>query len=119
MPKEVPLTTKTPENILQALRYILSKYEFTTENYPKLKKSITPKDKKIFAINHSLMHMNKATGKIAGELEKNDHGGDIDFSALQEATVKMFINVLVLANEIGIDGKRLCKFVPKYMKSEG
>ena len=96
--------------------YINSKYIFNQENYPKI--PAEEPARKAFIVNHSLQHMCKSTGKIAAEVETFDHGGQMNNENLKEATVKMFINTLKLASELGINTWDLMNAVPDYMKSK-
>jgi hypothetical protein len=61
--------------------------------------------------------MMKSTGKIAAEAEAADHGGEMDQESLKTATTKMLVNVLKLAEELGISGEEVTANVPKVMAS--
>lgn len=91
------------------------RYAFTPEQYPALKEA-TPEARKAFAVSHSMYHMAKSVGKLASECEAADHGSEMDEVALRRATVKMLINVLKLAEELGMDADDLIREVPQCMK---
>lgn len=104
-----------PANLHEIMHYIGERYTFTAEHYPALKNA-TPEERRAFAVNHSVYHMAKSVGKLASECEAADHGGEMDEAALRRATVKMLINALKLAEEIGMDADDLAREVPQCMK---
>ena len=74
-----------------------------------------------FVVNHSHLHMSKSLGKIATELEIGDHLGYFPHQSepvVREATIKMFINTLKLAQELGMTAEDLMSAVPEVMKSK-
>lgn len=75
-------------------------------------------DKKAFALSHSVHHMQKSVGKLAAECERYDHGGKLDDAAIKEGVVKMFINSVKLAEEMGINAEELAASVPTFMASK-
>lgn len=101
----------------KVMTYITERYRFNDETYPGFSK-LTMEEKRRFAINHSILHMNKSIGKLAAEVESLDHGGGMDEEALRVATVKMFVNTLVLAERLGMDDEQLAGAVPGVMKSK-
>ena len=104
---------------LQALMDLIgSKYVFSKENYPKLNDS-NPETKMMFAILHSKNHMDKSIGVIAGVCEEYDHKGQRTHQGItivEEATVKMFINTLKLAEELGFSAEQLFERVERFYK---
>ncbi len=82
------------------------KYTFTNEHYPHVDLS-TPEKVRVFAIAHSLLHMNKSLGRIATEREALDHGGTMDDEKLRITTAKMLVNTLKLAEELGMSSEDL------------
>ncbi len=105
-------------NLQQIMDFIESKYVFSEENYPSLK-GWSEAQRQAFAITHSVLHMNKSVGRIAGECESYDHGGDGPNNAIvREATVKMLINTLKLAEELGMTAEDLAKAIPVVMRSK-
>jgi|SRR3989344_3293169 len=102
----------------ELMDFIGSRYRFSEENYPALAGQ-SDGQKEVFAINHSILHMNKSIGVLAGECEAYDHGrvwpkGDV----VKEATVKMLINSLKLAEEIGMTAEEIFETIPRTMKSK-
>ena len=81
-------------------------YPFDAAHYPELKGADVRKTLE-FAVEHSLMHSIKSLGTIAAESERADHGGQMDHGNLYKATAKMVINVLNLANAIGVSAEEL------------
>lgn len=67
-------------------------------------------------MKHILLHMNKSIAKISTELELFDHGDKMDIEVINTATVKMIINSLKLADEIGLNAKDLSKKIPEIME---
>ncbi len=102
------------------MEFINSKYVFNEENYPNMK-GMDAAQQAMFVLNHSVLHMQKSIGKIAEVCENYDHSGKInetDGAKVEEATVKMLINTLKLAHELGLNGEGLAERVPKFMKSK-
>lgn len=62
--------------------------------------------------------MIKSIGRLAGECEQHDHGEQLDDRALKEGVVKIFINTLKLAEELGISAGELVDSVPLLMASK-
>ena len=100
--------------------FINERYTFTEEHYPAMK-GMDEEQKKMFAINHGVLHMMKSIGKIAAECEAYDHG---DFTPVEQRTelpvalAKMLVNVLSLAHTLNITPEQLYEMVPAVMKSE-
>jgi hypothetical protein len=78
----------------------------------------TDDEKWVFVISHSLLHMQKSSGVLARNLEAHDHGGTIDDQAVRLSTIKMFINTLKLAEELGMSADDLCKAVHEFYKAK-
>ena len=99
------------------MRFITMRYRFVPEAYPSL--GCLPASHKLpFAVNHSVLHMAKSLCKMASECESFDHGGPISEGVLKEATVKMLINTLKLADELGMSPDDFCQLIPELMKSK-
>lgn len=97
---------------------IAKKYVFKKENYPNMDDS-SVETVRAFAINHSVLHMQKTLGKIADVCEVYDHTGKQSLDGLNtvgSATVKMFINTLKLAEEIGISAEQLIAEVDTFFE---
>jgi hypothetical protein len=100
----------------EVMAYINNRYRFTENEYPALRGGVSPDDIAAFAANHTLLHFLKAIGTVAAVCEAHDHGAPLDLIALQAATVKMFINTLKLASELGMSDEELVAAVPTLMK---
>lgn len=102
---------------IQALMdFVGQRYVFSAEHYPNI-----PTDAKrnlAFAVTHSHLHMSKSLGRIATECERYDHGLEPDYELVKEATVKMLINTLKLAQELGMNADELTEAIPSLMKSK-
>jgi len=108
------------KNLQELMNLIGSKYVFNKENYPKLDES-SPETKMMFAIQHSKNHMDKSIGVIAGVCEEYDHKGNRthqNIIKVEEATVKMFINTLKLAEELGFSADQLFERVEESFKEK-
>ena len=104
-------------DLQELMDLINARYVFNDANYPALEKA-SVMEKMIFSIDHSVKHMNKAIGAICAETESYDHGGAFSTESIKTATVKMLINTLKLAEELGMTAKYLAEEVPKIMKSK-
>ncbi len=94
---------------------IAEKYTFTAEHYPDLAAK-SKQEVFLFAVRHNVLHMGKSLGKISAFSEDTDHGEGGDRAHLEEATVKMLINTLRLAELQGLTAKKLVELVPKMMR---
>lgn len=103
-------------DLLSLMHFIGDRYTFTEEHYPGYDQ-LSDEQKLLFAVRHSALHMMKSVGKIAGEAEAADHGGQMDEESLKVATTKMLVNVLKLAEELDMSGDELASRVPKVMAS--
>jgi hypothetical protein len=106
------------KNLQELMNLIGSKYVFNKENYPKLNDS-SPETKMMFAISHTAFHMQKSLGKIAEVCEEYDHKDNRthqDITKIEEATVKMFINTLKLAEELEFSADDLFERVEQFYK---
>ena len=84
-------------------------YPFDDATYPQL--PVDEADRMHFAVAHSLLHMQKAHGTIATELEAYDHGEPFDVAKIHEATCKQLVNVLKLAAVLGITPAQLADYI--------
>lgn len=105
------------DSLRTLMEFIGARYQFTPENYPEME-GMSEEQKKAFAVSHSAHHMMKSLGRIATECESYDHGSRMNGPALREATVKMLINTLKLAEELGMTPEELANAVPDLMKSK-
>ncbi len=101
----------SPLDLDATIKHISDRYSFTSDRYPLIAR-LSPQERKAFAVSHSVHHMIKSIGKLSGECEAFDHGGALNEEVLREATVKMFINTLKLAEEIGMTADDLIAAVP-------
>jgi hypothetical protein len=99
------------------MRQIGERYVYTADQYPLLE-GLAPAKRKAFAVNHSVHHMNKSIGKLSSACEAFDHGSPLNEESLREATVKMFIDTLKLAEEIGMTAKDLIEEVPRQIHND-
>ncbi len=110
------------KNLTDAFEYVNSRYIFNEENYPVIG-SLTDERKKIFSLNHGLLHILKSANKINDEVPFEKKGvrnlqwmaqpdeklGNIPLIQ-KTATLKMIVNILSLANTIGIKKEQLSDF---------
>ena len=99
--------------------YINERYTFTEEHYPAMQ-GMNEQQKKMFALNHGVLHMMKSLGKIAAECESYDHGDKRTIEQRPELAValaKMIVNVLSMAHTLNIAPQQLYEMVPAVMKS--
>ena len=104
-------------DLAQLMEYIGSRYTFTADHYPRMT-GLDSDGKKAFVLSHSVHHIQKSVGKLAAECEHFDHGGKLDDTAIREGVVKMFINSVKLAEEMGITAEELAASVPTFMASK-
>lgn len=102
-------------NLAELMRKIDEKYRFSGDAYPALQMNSAEKQY-YFGIAHSNLHMQKAQGTIATELEEADHGGVMSLATLRTATSKQLVNVLKLASHLGLSAEELAEFVEKAYK---
>lgn len=113
------LFSETPMQEMQKLMAHLAKvWECNKQRYPELA-GMTPDQRRNFLVKHSVLHIAKTNGRIAAICEDFDHNGLIDddeVTALQIATVKMFVNALKLAEEVGLSASDLLARAPTFVK---
>ena len=100
-----------PQNNLDLQRLVEiidQNYQFTEANYVALQAGADPN---VFGIHHSLLHMQKAVGTIAEQLEQHDHDSTLDLPVITLAIKKQFVNVLKLAAHVGMTPEDLAKHV--------
>lgn len=103
-------------NTLQELLDLVNETFVCDENvYPDLK--FLPQDRhRNTVIKHSTLHMMKSAGKLAGECEHYDHGGEFDDKIAKEAVLKNFANLCKIASQLGMTEKDIYLGVPEIMK---
>lgn len=105
------------------MAYIAEHFPFTPEQYPELgllEEFTGMESRKLhFKISHSLFHLNKPLGRLAGELEEFDHSKrkQMDDEVLRAATAKLVVSSLNLANALGMSPEELLVQIPKVMKT--
>lgn len=68
----------------------------------------------VFNIRHQLLHMTKRVGKIATLLEDYEHGGKkVDVAAFKEQIPKAVIDILRIAQILGMTGNEITKAIEK------
>jgi hypothetical protein len=60
-----------------------------------------------FTIRQSVLHMAETMGLLTTECESFDHGTPMDVVALREATIRVLINTLKLANDLQMSADEL------------
>jgi hypothetical protein len=110
------------KNLTDAFEYVNSRYIFNEENYPVMGR-LTDDQKKIFSLNHGLLHILKSVNKINGDVPFEKKGirklqwiaqpdeklGNL--ALIQKvATLKMIVNILSLANTAGITKEQIAEF---------
>jgi hypothetical protein len=82
-------------------------YRFEAAVYPEVAHS----DFEKFGVGHSVLHMMKSVGVIAGEVERFEHGGSMNRDALVAAVNKMLVNTLKLGAHLGMTGDDMAEYV--------
>lgn len=86
-------------------------YRPTIEKYPAFA-VLSTEQKKAFVISHSIQHLCKSLGRIASECEILDHGHELNERVLTEHVAKMFIDILKLADDLGITPTQIFERMP-------
>ena len=98
-------------NTSEAYTYVNTRYVFNSENYPAMK-NLSANEKKVFALKHTLLHMQKNIdpisysqqvweGKVEFVFERGQEQTSVSLK-FREALVKMIINYVKLAEILGI-----------------
>lgn len=113
------------KTLQQVMTHIAQMWRCDPDRYPALRE-MTPDQRLNFLVKHSLMHISKSTGVLGAECENFDHhGGFPDYTGkvrspnapvLQTAAVKLFVNSLKLAEEVGLSAEDLLELAPQYVK---
>ncbi len=103
---------------LQALmQHIAATWMCNDHRYPELQGK-SRNARKLFLVKHSTAHVLKTMGKIAAVTERFDHEGMVapeDEERLKDASVKLFVNALKLAEEVGLSADDLLKRAPTFI----
>ncbi len=100
------MNTKLTVSLDGLIVVVGARYPFDEAHYPGFD-SLTPEKQQLFALNHLLKHLVKATGTIATQLENTDHGGEHDIEIVRQTTAKLLVNALNLARVLEIDAEEL------------
>ncbi len=106
------------KDLQEIMDLIGQKYVFNKENYPNMDDSDCG-PKLMFAIQHSNLHMQKQLGVLATVCEEYDHTGvrtSQDQAKVEGAALKLLINTLKLAQELGYSAETLLEDVEKFYK---
>jgi hypothetical protein len=95
-----------PSELSDLIRTVAERFESNASVYPALA-LLDEEQKRGFTISHSVLHMSKTVGRLAAECESFDHGGSLNVAALREATVKMLVNTLKLADDLQMTADEL------------
>jgi len=108
----------SPQELQPLIDLIGSHYVFNKESYSQLEGKTDKDEILMFAVNHSVLHMNKSIGTLATACEAYDHKGitAVDKQQLEVGVVKMLINTLKLAEELGMTGQQLAERVFAFYK---
>ena len=102
-------------DLQETMDAIASAFVYDETSYPALADR-TSEQRQQFALQHSLLHIQKSLGRIAAELETADHGGKANAFKFKEAAIKQVINVLHLATLLGISAEDLHDVIPSYLR---
>ena len=100
------------KTLSEAMEFVAEKYKDTESNYPELA-VLSDAEKVKFNVRHSALHSAKLAGKLSALSEDGDHGGNLDTEKVKSLAVKKLINVLVLANRVGLSADELLKRIPE------
>jgi len=98
------------------MKFIVESHPIDNDHYPDADLGTDAK-RRIFGIGHLLLHMNKSTGVIAGQLEGCDHGCDLSHEELRVAIVKMVVNSLRMAELAKLTPEEIVRLIPEVIKA--
>jgi hypothetical protein len=78
------------------------RHVFDEKSYPTLEGVSSESKKRVFALQHGLLHVQKRAGAIASALEAYDHSGRLDVDSVRVATAKLLVDTFKLAEEAGM-----------------
>lgn len=99
------------------MKHISATWVCDETRYPQLA-AMSAAERQDFVVKHSLLHLMKTMGKIAAVCEHLDHGEPYahkDAAELEASAVKLFVNVLKLADELGLSADDLVRRAPEYV----
>src|SRR3989344_1331344 len=88
-------------DIDRLIKFTAKHFIFDEKTYPELA-NVSDKQRLMFAIRHSALHLAKTSGKIAAIGEAIDHSKEVDMAQLKTDIPKVLITVLRLAEVIGM-----------------
>ena len=100
-------------NVEHLMKMVNEEWVFDKINYTPMK-SMSQKEKRLFAIEHVLKHQTKALAKAIETLERFEHGTLLDEEKLRLSVRNFFINTLRLADIVGISPKELAGDVQQW-----
>jgi len=106
------------QDLRSLMDHIAAVWVCDPNRYPELA-GMNNDQRRNFLVKHSLLHISKTGGKIASVCENFDHEGVPNIQsteALQEGAVKMFVNALKLAEEVGLSADDLIAQSPNFVK---
>jgi hypothetical protein len=95
-----------PNEIAALMAYIASKWTYDAETYPHLE-GASAETVYRFGIYHSVGHLAKTAGSVAGHVDRMDHGQPLDKAALLADLGKGIANYLRIAEHIGLSPEEL------------
>jgi hypothetical protein len=115
---EATNTPPPPTDLQSLIDYIHGLYQFTSGNYPALT-HLPESLAAAFIGSHSLLHMQKSLGILATHFEAADHSGKPPLpEQYREALLKLILNCLKLAAEMGLSANDIVTGIPPLMKSK-
>ena len=100
-------------NLEYLVKVVREDWMFDKENYPSMKR-MSGKEKRLFAIEHTLKHQTKALAKAMEALERFEHGMPLDEEKLRLSVRNFLISTLRLSDLIGISPKKLADEVQQW-----
>jgi hypothetical protein len=104
-------------NLDALMQYIAAVWVCDVKRYPELQGK-NPDERRNFLVKHSLMHVAKTSGKLASVCEDFDHNGAYEPDSeemLKGYAVKLFVNALKLAEEVGLSADDLLQRAPRFV----
>jgi hypothetical protein len=110
-----------PRTLPEAWKHVNERYIFDSQNYPILGKKLTKRERKVFAVNHNLLHLIKSKGGLRNAFENTgelmtvfDTFDKTDFTlSLRAALVKTVVNVIKLAETLEMTNEEFAAIQPK------
>lgn len=98
------------------MKFVRESYDFTTKRYPRLRAPIDSDEVLAFAVGHVAKHIGENLGALLGQSGKFDHGEDLNHEMLRFTATKLFIDILELANVLGMKAEDLCDRAPEIIR---